>query len=466
MNKNIDKKIDNLLKIAQLKKNQANLNEAISFLKEVLVIDENNKKALNNIANIYKEIGKYEEATKFYEKAISLDDNYLVAKTNLAILSHELGNLKKAERIYKELINQDKYNFSLYFNLSRINFDFFNFEIIEFIKNSLTSKNLSNFNKASAYFILAKKENLAKNFDKEIQLLEKGHYFFQKSMPSKIFEQNLSYWLNIIPKKFKKIKLSNSNIHLKKNELIKPIFIIGMPRSGSTLVESIISSGKIYIPNGGETAVINGSILKLSRDKILKLIQDDEDIIVDKKIISEDILKKYESLNLIKKEINYFFIDKSLENFFYIELLIKLFPNSKFIHCKRNIHDSILAIYQNFHTKMSWTHSLENIFQYFDNYLTIINFFEKQFSNKIYSVDLSELTNDSVNISKKIFDFCGLEWSKKSLEFHKRKDLFSNTASNIQIREKIYKYDQDKYKAYNKYLKNFGNKYAWFKKDI
>ena len=62
--------------------------------------------------------------------------------------------------------------------------------------------------------------------------------------------------------------------------------------------------------------------------------------------------------------------------------------------------------------------------------------------------------------------FCGLEWSKKSLEFHKRKDLYSKTASNIQIREKIYEYDKTKYKIYKKYIKNFVENYVWLKKDI
>ena len=65
--------------------------------------------------------------------------------------------------------------------------------------------------------------------------------------------------------------------------------------------------------------------------------------------------------------------------------------------------------------------------------------------------------------SKKLMSFCNLPWDKKYLEFYKRKDLFSKTASNIQIRQAIYKHSSDKYLPYKKLLDKYGNKYSWFK---
>ncbi len=466
MSEKKNKEIDDLMKNAQFNKEQGNLLDALYFLEEIIKIDKDNKRALNNIGNVFKEIGNYEKAIKFYEKAVSADDNYLIAKTNLAILYHELGNLKKAEQIYRKMITLDKFNFSIYFNLSRISFNYFKKEIIDFIENSLENKNISNYNKASAYFILAKNEQIKKNFSEEVAYLKKGHEFFCKSVQPKVFHQSLNYWLNIIPKKFNKIKLTNTQSLNKKNKLIKPIFIIGMPRSGSTLIESIISSGKIKIPNGGETAIVNWGILKAIRDEIFNEKINEDNLLIDVQKISKDIISRYENLNLLKEDKDYFFTDKSLENFFYIEILLKLFPNSKFIHCKRNNLDTIFAIYQNFLTKMSWTHSFENIIDYLNSYLDVTKYFEKKFSNKIYSLNLSDLTQDSSRISKEIFEFCGLEWSKESLEYHKRKDLYSKTASNIQIREKIYEYDKKKYKIYKSYIKGFEEQYEWLKEDI
>lgn len=180
MSEKKSKEIDDLMKTAQFNKEQGNLLDALYFLEEIIKIDKDNKRALNNIGNVFKEIGNYEKAIKFYEKSVLADDNYLIAKTNLAILYHELGNLKKAEQIYRKIITLDKFDFSIYFNLSRISFNYFKKEIIDFIENSLENKNISNYNKASAYFILAKNEQIKKNFSEEVAYLKKGHEFFCK----------------------------------------------------------------------------------------------------------------------------------------------------------------------------------------------------------------------------------------------------------------------------------------------
>ena len=112
---------------------------------------------------------------------------------------------------------------------------------------------------------------------------------------------------------------------------------------------------------------------------------------------------------------------------------------------------------------MTWTHSLSNILAYMDNYLKVMKYFKKKHKDKIYSINIEELTKNDVLFSKEIYNFCNLEWSEESLEFYKRKDLLSKTASNVQIREKIFKYDNSKYKVYQKYILEFENKYSWLK---
>tara|TARA_B100001121_G_scaffold165983_1_gene145083 strand:- start:4740 stop:6131 length:1392 start_codon:yes stop_codon:yes gene_type:complete len=463
MKNNLIKKIDNLMKSAQSSKEMGDFSSALFNFNEILNIDRSNKKALNNIANVYKEMKHFDEAIKYYSKALVSDPDYIIAKINLAVLHHDLGNLDEAEKFYKEIINLDKNNLGVYFNLSRININYFNKAKIKFIENLVIDKNISNYNKASGYFILAKKQEQIKNFDKEILFLKMGHEFFLKSIPIKNYQHNTEYWLNIIPKKFSKIKINDSDILNKENENINPIFIIGMPRSGSTLVESIISSGNLKIPNGGETAVINWALLKNRRNEFFN--DSLENIDIDYKDLKNNVLEKYKSLNLVYKNDGSFFTDKSLENFFYIDIILSLFPKAKFINCRRNNVDNIFAIYQNFLTKMTWTHSIKDIINYFDNYLTTIDYYNKKYKDKIFQVQLEELTTNSKKISKDLFNFCNLKWSEKSLEFHKRKDLFSSTASNIQIREKIFKYNKEKYLAYEKYIKEFSSDFHWLKKD-
>ncbi len=459
MKKDLNKIIDDLMLAAQSYKERGDFIAALNHFDKILKLDKNNKKVFNNIANTYKEAKKFDEAIEYYHKSINLDTSYLIPKINLSILYHDLGNLDKAEKLYKEIINLDKYNFAVYFNLARINFDYFDQGKIDFVEKSISNEKLDNFNKASGYFLLAKYQQKQKNFDKEMLFLKKGHDHFCKSIHINTYQQNLNYWLNIIPKKYLKFEIIKSRENNQNNSNVNPIFIIGMPRSGSTLIESIISSGKIKIPNGGETATINRSLLKNYKRSLI--IDNLDKISVNKNILKKEILYDYKNLNLLKKDKKFFFTDKSLENFFYIDIILELFPNAKFINCMRNKIDNILAIYQNFFTKMSWVHSIENIIIYFDNYLNVMDHFNQKYSDKIFSVELEKLTLDSKNVSQKLFEFCELEWSSESLEFYKRKDLYSSTASNIQIREKIYDYNKLKYNDYKKYLKEFEQKYEW-----
>ena len=459
MKKDLNKIIDDLMLAAQSYKERGDFIAALNHFDKILKLDKNNKKVFNNIANTYKEAKKFDEAIEYYHKSINLDTSYLIPKINLSILYHDLGNLDKAEKLYKEIINLDKYNFAVYFNLARINFDYFDQGKIDFVEKSISNEKLDNFNKASGYFLLAKYQQKQKNFDKEMLFLKKGHDHFCKSIHINTYQQNLNYWLNIIPKKYLKFEIIKSRENNQNNSNVNPIFIIGMPRSGSTLIESIISSGKIKIPNGGETATINRSLLKNYKRSLI--IDNLDKISVNKNILKKEILYDYKNLNLLKKDKKFFFTDKSLENFFYIDIILELFPNAKFINCMRNKIDNILAIYQNFFTKMSWVHSIENIIIYFDNYLNVMDHFNQKYSDKIFSVELEKLTLDSKNVSQKLFEFCELEWSSESLEFYKRKDLYSSTASNIQIREKIYDYNKLKYNDYKKNLKEFEQKYEW-----
>jgi len=265
-----------------------------------------------------------------------------------------------------------------------------------------------------------------------------------------------------MPKIIEKFSFSLEKKILKK---IKPIFIMGLPRSGSTLVESIICSGKEKIPNGGETAILNRIFIdnnkKFFSEK--QFLDSSKKLEINKTLFVQNSIHQYKTLNLLNKNENNIFTDKSLENFFYIELIIKLFPDSKIVICKRNIFEIIISIYQNFLPKITWSHSLDNILEYIDNYLTITNNFKKKYSNKIHIIELEELTREPLKLSKNLFSFCNLEWDKKCLEFYKRDDLVTKTASNQQVRNKIFNNNPKKYEAYKQFLSTYSNKYEWLK---
>ncbi|MBG07265.1 MAG: hypothetical protein CME68_00765 [Halobacteriovoraceae bacterium] len=249
----------------------------------------------------------------------------------------------------------------------------------------------------------------------------------------------------------------------KKIKDINPIFIIGLPRSGSTLVESILTSSPQKIPSLGENHVINTSILEEIGPKIYKndFNIDYFNFELNLENIYKHVVNKYSQFYKNSHKKNQRFIDKSLENFFNIEVIIELFPNAKFLHTFRNTSDSIISIYQSMLPDLSWTHRIDDILEYVNNYLNIINYFKIKYPNFILDIKLENLTKDSEKITKEIFEFCDLTWDIKILNFYKRKDLFSKTLSFNQIRSKVRNYNVNKYKAYYSLLDDFKRNYKW-----
>ena len=165
---------------------------------------------------------------------------------------------------------------------------------------------------------------------------------------------------------------------------------------------------------------------------------------IDCSEIKKSVLDKYQNF-LPKNKKKIFFIDKSLENFFNIEIILKVFPNAKFINTKRNYNDSATAIYQSMLPDLPWTHSIADILNYIDNYIKIINYYENKFPNKVLSIQLENFTNRQEFYTKKIYEFCDLSWSPEILEFYKKKNFIVKTLSNTQLRSQISTYNYKQY---------------------
>ena len=417
-----------------------------------------NPELSNWLGNTYLKRRDYKNSEKFYLKSIKLDNNE-TALINLAILYHNLGDQKKAISLYNEILAKNSKNIGALYNLSNLDKSIINKKTLNFLENLIKENKLSNFDTASCYFLLAENEKNKKNFENEIEFLSKANNYSFKEKEKKNKQVN-EYWLNVIPKKFNKIKYFSNKNSLNKIDKIFPIFIVGLPRCGSTLIESIISSGKDEVENLGETNLVNWAFLNTNRDILHNSINEEKKISIDFDKTENRLKNSFNNLN-IKKNDKIFFSEKSLENFYYIELILNIYPNAKFINPYRNLIDNIFAIYKQFLSNVSWSHSLEDILLYIDNYLSTISFFKQKYPNNIFSISLENFTNYPKKLSMEMYEFCNLGWDEKCLEFHKRKDLFINTASNNQIRNSVQKYDSSKYQYYKQMLDPYLKKYDW-----
>ena len=449
----INKKNLNTFKlISQIHIKKNDFENAKISLGKILNLDKTNLFALNCLGDLNRSEKNYEEAEKFYIKSISSDENFSPAYFNLASLYEDKGELKLAKNHYLKVIEIDNKNYAAYFNLQRLDENFITDEIIKRIDNELkNNNNLKNKNIAYGHFLLANYYRKKKKINLVIKELYKGHeIFFNSDSMNKEF---VNYWLEIVPKMMNKKFLFNDNEKSKiLSSDIEPIFIFGIPRSGTTLVETIITSGKEKIHNAGENFILQKTLQNSQLNK--KIYESEKTITLDISFLRKNIIKSYmKQLSIRTKKIK--FIDRTMTNFFFSEILLEIFPNAKIINCKRDSFHNLVAIYQQCLNNLPWSHKVNDIKKYISIYNYKLSNLEKNYSKNILNVELKKLTEFPEDISKEIMSFCKLNWSEKVLKYYERKDLICTTASNIQIREKIFKYDSAKFLPYKEHFDNF-----------
>ena len=409
----------------------------------------------------YFELNQFEKSINFYKSSLKIDPKSTDVMINLANVQLTIGNVLSAKSLYLKIIKLDKYNTRAYYGLYSLKPKFLDIKFYSDIFQIRNNKKVDLYESSLVDFLLSKQAKIKGDYKLELDYLNKHHIQCFRSNNNYNL-QGLFYYSKIISKHYNKIKFENlKSKDLNKNDIF-PIFIVGLPRSGSTLIESILTSGDDKVYSLGETSIINLSILEQIEKFIFKKNFNLKKfrLTLDFEKLYETIYNKYNNyLDIKKKKI--IFVDKSLENFFNIEIILKIFPNAKFIHSKRNYKDSVIAIYQSILPFLPWTHSITDIINYTNNYIEILNHFENKYSEKILTINLEDLTNKQIECSKKIFDFCKLSWSPEILKFYERQNLNVKTLSNIQVREQISKYNSMKYSSYYPLLSKFKEKFSW-----
>ena len=242
-----------------------NFNDAELYLLKYYKEDGNNSEILNSLGNIYEKKRDFKNSEIFYLKSIQENKNNEIALSNLAILYHNLGREKDAKKFYNKVLSINSNNIGALYNLSNIDKSIIDEKKITLLKNLIKNEKLNTFDIASCYFILAENEKKNKNFNKEIDLLKQANEFSYQKKKS-LHTQSNNYWLKVLPTKFDKIKYNKIEGEIQNTDGFYPIFIIGLPRCGSTLIESVISSGVDNVQNLGETNLVNWAFLNINRN--------------------------------------------------------------------------------------------------------------------------------------------------------------------------------------------------------
>jgi len=399
--------------------------------------------AYNSLGAALQELKQFQKAKESFLKAISLNSNYAQGFHNLAILSEILNSPVDAAKYYKKTIEIDPNFAEAYRNQSRSKIFKKNDPQITHMESLLINEKASISDKIHLSFALAKANEDLGNKDKFFEYLNEGNRLRKKELRYNI--ANTEKFHVFITKLFEKEKPKINEESLKSID-IKPIFIVGMPRSGTSLVEQIISSHNL-VHGAGE--------LNNFKNVVTPILKNYSDI--DRKTISEEDLLKIrfgyieslKNLNTSKKIIT----DKMPVNFRLIGLILSAIPEAKIIH---TIRDPIATCWSNykhyFANENGFTFNQKDIAKFFKLYADMMDFWHESFPNSIYDISYENLTTNQKKETQNVLDYCDLNWDEDCLNFHKNSRAV-HTASASQVRQKMYQGSSEAWKKYESYLK-------------
>ena len=419
-----------------------NLNQhenAKLFLNKALKLNDEHIGALINLGNVFLKEGNASEAKKNYDKALSLNppkENQLNIYNALGNYHQQVGNLVEAEKIFKNLSLMNLENTQADKQISMFRkYKNENDDHLKVMINKL-DKISSDVNKEPLLFALGKAYEDIKNYKKSFNYIRLGNDLVNK---------RINYDIEKDQKLFKNIKLISRDIIFSKKikDSKKIIFILGMPRSGTTLTEQIISSHN-KVSGAGELPFLSDNFEKYRSKLNFNTINDN--VINDAKV---DYINKLKSFNYKSEYIT----DKSPLNFRWIGFIKQMFPDSKIIHCERDPMDTCYSNYKNFFTgnSLGFTYNLDNLGTYYNLYEELMVFWNNKYPNEIYNLKYEKLISQSEEEIKKLLKFCGLSWDVNCLQHQNNKKIVA-TASLAQVRSPIYKTSLKNWENYKQEL--------------
>ena len=414
------------------------LNEAELSYKKAISLGQNNYVVHMNLANTLTQLHNYVEAEVHYKNAISLNYNYSEAHHNFASMLSDQGRLDEARLSYEKAIKLNPTNAATYRMYSQIKDFKSKDEQYLRMQDLYLDQNISNNQRCEISFALGKASEDLQDYKRAFQFFSEGN---------RLRKMSLRYDIGKDLELFREFKSSFSKIAGRKLELdkpmngLKPIFIVGMPRSGTTLVEQIIASHSLVTGAGELTFVsdFGNSIARglndCNKHELLSF--------------RENYKKRVEKVSGGKLIIT----DKMPQNFLYLGLISAAFPEAKIVHVKRHPAATCWANYKSFFTSngLGYCYDLDDICSYYSLYEDLMEFWGKALGKRIYNLDYELLTKNQNNETRRLINYLDLEWEDACLKPQDNMRAV-HTSSVSQVRKSVYQGSSQKWEKYKPFL--------------
>lgn len=410
---------------------QGRLQEAVAAFDEAIRVKPDFAEAHGNRGNALKGLERLDDALAAYERALELRPDYADAWYNRGNMLKDHGRLEDAIANYEEAIRLNPEFAQAHRNVSALKSYAANDPQVELMESLLEKPGLHEAARAEICFALAKACEDQGDVDRCFDYLQQGND--QR-------KAQLGYDIQEDRKLFARIRELEGNgveaVSVTAEASIQPVFVVGMMRSGTSLVEQILAShGDVY--GAGELEALNQLIVpQLS--------------LINAAAIREGYIDALAALGVSEKVIT----DKMPLNFRWIGLILAALPEARIIHVERDPRATCWSIYKHYFADEgnAYAYSMQDVAEYYGLYRDLMAIWREKYADRIYDLRYEDLTENQEQETRKLLEFCGLEWQEQCLDFHRTRRAVK-TMSATQVRRKMYTGSSEAWRDYEQHLK-------------
>ena len=429
--------------LAQVYSVTGQLDKAKKSFKNILNMEPRNGLIWAEYGTVLTKLANYKESKDAYLKALDFKSDSPRVHLSLGHVYKTMGEIENSIDSYKNTIIQNKLSGEAYWSLANLKTYSFSEKEIKVMEETLKA-DMSDIERSQMHFALGKAYEVKKDFDNSFNNYFKGNEV--KKGLTKYSSDDTTDNTKRILDFFNLENIQDFSKSLTVNQ--DPIFVLGMPRSGSTLVDQIISShsqvdGTQELPNIIKIASELNSNNQNTYPEILKELDESKLTEMGNNYLSETTWARKNAP---------FFIDKMPNNFIHIGLIKTILPNAKIIDTRRDAMDTCFSCYKQFFARgQLFTYTLEDLGNYYTDYIKAMNHWHNVYGKDIYTVHYDNVINKTEETIRELIDYCNLPFEKECLEFYKSSRPVK-TPSAEQVRQPIYKSGLNYWKNYEKHL--------------
>ena len=432
------------LVLIRLQKPEAALQEA----EKLLILEPNNPNFLTLKGSILVRIGEHSEAIRVYEKVLKNYPNQARAQMSYGHTLKTVGRLDESIEAYRKCIRLSPEVGEAYWSLANLKTFRFSAEDLANMRKQVTAEGGDADDQAHLAFALGKALEDSGEYDESF-------HFYRRGNAIRRIEHRHNPKINVLDSVRQVRTLDKAFFEQRKDwgcQSPKPIFIVGLPRAGSTLLEQILAS---HSQVEGTTELQD--IIAISRQlggrsrknpsgkypEVLRQMTADQ---------FAELGEGYLETTRIQRSGKPFFIDKMPNNFRHIGLIHLLLPNSKIIDARRHPMGGCFSGFkQLFANGQTFTYGLEDIGKYYRDYVRLMDHWDAVLPGRVYRVQYEEMVSDTDTQIRALLDYCELDFEEQCLRFYETERAV-RTPSSEQVRKPIYKEGLEQWRNYETHL--------------